>query len=575
MNMSLTRRSFLRASLLGGGSAALIGSFGRVLSGTALAQSASPGAPKYKALVCVFLYGGNDSNNMLIPSDESYTYYQQIRGPNASPPSSDFFIPQDQLLPALTGSNPYPGFNPPTVGGQPNTNWYGLNNQMPMLASLLPVTGGGGPLAFVCNVGTASFPQAQLMTATATDQSMWPVNLYSHLDQQREWQTSQANPSPTSPPNYGWGGVVGQFLAPLVGGTVPVVISTDEGAIFTMPDTQLPNGSLPYVTLGGTIPVPVPGAAQNAQIIFTEGSELMTSMNGIISLAAANGQVVATAVAAGTPGGADGGACDGGAGGSPRLVGAPASWVCNGYPDDPSGSTIFDQLNLVAETIAGRAAAGGALPVREIFFVGFGLFDSHKNQAHEQGGWYTPLGSQQGSATPPPGSDVTGNLLAQLDGALFAFYTAMKNLGLGSQVTTFTMSDFSRTFASASGDGTDHAWGSHQIVLGDDVLGGVLYGQDPSQLLSTYVNGQTNGTNVYDAGAVDSTPIWSSGEGRWIPALSVCQYGYTLAHWLVSGLSGADLMTQIQPVAFSALSGTNSAGKLWFPKSTWDIGFLG
>ena len=92
-----------------------------------------------------------------------------------------------------------------------------------------------------------------------------------------------------------------------------------------------------------------------------------------------------------------------------------------------------------------------------------------------------------------------------------AFYNATKELNLAQNVTTFTMSDFSRTYQQASGGGTDHAWGSVPIVLGGAVLGGDIYGQLPTFALA---GPDDVGTN-----------------GRWIPRISIDQYGATLATW--------------------------------------------
>ena len=100
-------------------------------------------------------------------------------------------------------------------------------------------------------------------------------------------------------------------------------------------------------------------------------------------------------------------------------------------------------------------------------------------------------------------------LMKELNDALVAFYQSMVELGLGDKVTVFTASDFGRTLTS-NGDGTDHAWGSHQLVLGDAVNGGNIYGTMPSLAI--------NSDN-------------DIGEGRIIPSLSMDQYAATLAKW--------------------------------------------
>jgi uncharacterized protein (DUF1501 family) len=159
----------------------------------------------------------------------------------------------------------------------------------------------------------------------------------------------------------------------------------------------------------------------------------------------------------------------------------------------PSNSPFAAQLNEVAKLIQVRAALG---VTRQIFFVGYGNFDTHGGQ----------LGDQAA-------------LLGEVGPALGAFYQATEELNVAQQVTAFTCSDFGRTFQPNSAAGSDHAWGSHHIILGGAVKGGKIYGTFPTQVLGGADDAGTN--------------------GRWLPSTASAQYAATLAQWF--GLPASDL----------------------------------
>jgi len=133
-------------------------------------------------------------------------------------------------------------------------------------------------------------------------------------------------------------------------------------------------------------------------------------------------------------------------------------------------------------------------------------------------------------AVTSPTTGTHANLLAQVSGAMKAFYDATVQLGVASQVTTFTLSDFSRTWVPNGTLGTDHAWGSHQFVMGGSVLGREFYGMPGS-----------NGTvfPTLAANGPDDTDSGTNARGRWIPTVAIDQYGATLASWI--GVANADL----------------------------------
>jgi len=167
----------------------------------------------------------------------------------------------------------------------------------------------------------------------------------------------------------------------------------------------------------------------------------------------------------------------------------------------PANNSLATQLQQIAQVIQVRAALGTG---RQIFFASLDGFDTHSNQLPIQSG-----------------------LLTQLSAAMNAFYLATQELNVSQQVTTFTMSDFARALQPNSASGSDHAWGSHHIVLGGAVKGGQLYGSYPTLALA----------GPDDAGS----------NGRWIPTTAAAQYAATLAAWFGVGDSDLNAVLPVLP----------------------------
>jgi uncharacterized protein (DUF1501 family) len=172
-------------------------------------------------------------------------------------------------------------------------------------------------------------------------------------------------------------------------------------------------------------------------------------------------------------------------------------------------SNFSKQLLAIAKVIEARASLGAQ---RQVFLATLGSFDTHTNQLNQQQALY-----------------------ADLAASVAAFHGAMADIGAGADVTSFTLSDFSRTFEANTGGGTDHAWGSHQLVAGGAVKGGSVYGTMPTLTLGG--------------------PDDEGSEGRWIPTIAVDQYAATLASWF--GASPAALATVLPNLAAFAPSTLN------------------
>jgi uncharacterized protein (DUF1501 family) len=433
--MAFSRRDFLKrtcCTAAAGFAAASLNRFGLV---NALAQSAQD----YKALVCVFLFGGNDSNNMVVPlSSSGYSSYQQIR--------SVLALPQGSLLPIA----------PPSAGS------FGFHPKFPEMQSLFNQK----HLAVLTNVGTLVRPTTRAQFQQR--QVNLPQNLFSHEDQQAQMQTAALDGNGQT----GWAGRTADKIQSIYGGTFPVIISLAGTNIFCegLTARSIESSGDPTKLLSGF------GSSAESQgrmsalqslLTFDTGVSLIQQASSITGNALQDSNALATALAA-----------------------APALATVF-----PANNGLANQLKQVAQIISARSALGLQ---RQIFFVSIGGFDTHSDQLNAH-----------------------NNLYTQLSQAMNAFYQATMEIGAASQVTSFTLSDFSRTYAPDSTSGTDHAWGGHHLIMGGAVKGGDFYGTFPTLAL---------------AGPDDAT-----NEGRWIPTTSLDQYAGTLANWF--GVATADLPT--------------------------------
>ncbi|MDX6576856.1 MAG: hypothetical protein QOE96_2809 [Blastocatellia bacterium] len=482
--MSKSRRQFLKTSVCGLTGVAMLASLDKLNLVNAMVQQQTESAADYKALVCIFLSGGSDCNNMVIPFDD-YASYNAVRG------ASQLGLTQSQITntkitPSNTSGVAY-AFHPNL---SPEANNAGV---LPGL--LKPWT--DGKLAILCNVGSLVRP---ITRAQYSANIGHPYQLFSHSDQVNQQMTSIGNTTGQS----GWGGRIADKTNALNGPVaLPMNISLAGTSLFAsgINSRQLAIGAAP-TSLANLLNLTWNGPAGANP--FNSGSSFRTllSFDQGTTLVKASTDTTTSAMTADT---------------ALNQAGVPA--LSATFPN----TTLGNQLKQIANLLKIKSTLGFASG-RQIFFCSLGGFDTHTNETGSD-----PTNPAGGAAQ----SGTQGALLTQVSQALRAFYDEMVAQGLSNNVTTFTLSDFGRTFqpsgSGAGSVGTDHAWGSHAFIMGGAVQGGAFYGStrpDGSGLPYGYPALQL-------AGPDDTT----SNRGQWIPTTSIDQYAATLATWYGLALS--------------------------------------
>ncbi|MEO6130248.1 MAG: DUF1501 domain-containing protein [Saprospiraceae bacterium] len=444
-NHPISRRNFFgQASCAAIGISTLYSSLVnlKALSALSVANSTTVADPEYKALICLFQSGGNDSFNMLMPrSSSEYAEYAATR--------SNIAIPQDQMLPIF----------PDNAGGR----LFGIHPTMVRSQQLF----NEGKMAFVSNVGTLVQPTTK--DEYSQGQANLPLGLYSHSDQGQQWMTGL----PNQRSGTGWGGKVADIIKDMNSSpNISMNLSLSGTNIFQTGQNTIEFALDPYRGSSGingygnveewNVFDRLRTKAINSMIEYEYQDMFQKTYIDVIRKSKDGHEQFQEAIG-----------------------------------NVPEFQTVFTDnylshaFQMAAYSIAAHEALGMK---RQIFFIDYGGWDSHDEV----------LATQQG-------------LLFELDAAFGEFSDAMVELGLSNQVTTFSLSEFSRTLTS-NGNGTDHAWGGNVMVMGGDVKGKNIYGEYPTLALQSSLE---------------------LGSGVMLPQLSADQYFAELALWF--GINPSDL----------------------------------
>jgi uncharacterized protein (DUF1501 family) len=385
-----------------------------------------------KALVCLFLAGGCDTFNLLIPRDSSGGYDEYAASRSA------MAIPQADLIPLnFTDS----------LGRN-----FGLHPSCPRLAEMFNGMGGDVTkkrVSLMANIGTLVEPipnkQAYLNGSVGI-----PKALFSHRDQIEQWQTSVPQGMQIL---TGWGGRAADVIH--------TALNTEQTAGYYMPMNFSLAGNSAFqigqsqgqfvITSGGALSFT--GASSNSAVHLAKQQALRAAVASPVEdhyqnlFQRTHAQITTNSIDRGTQFQTS---FD-----SPGVVNnlnVETVLAGAGFPNH----WLSDQFKAAVKTIAIRESLKLK---RQTIFIEYGGWDHHAEL----------LLNQQ-------------KMLTTLDGVLYAFQKSLELLGLAEDVVTFTCSDFGRTLRS-NGQGTDHAWAGNQLVMGAPVTGGVIRGKFPSLLL--------------------------------------------------------------------------------------------
>ncbi|MEM1119027.1 MAG: DUF1501 domain-containing protein [Bacteroidota bacterium] len=448
--MSLSRRKFLgQASCAAIGSTTALSTLVNLFSVNTAAARPAKVNNDYKALVCILLAGGHDSFNMLMPRDA--TRWNQYNATRSG-----------LAIPRVGGTNnshpPMLAINPTNAG---SGKQYGVHPSFSGIKNLFE----NGQAAFLSNVGTLAVPIAN-RTQYRSSSYKKPLGLFSHSDQIQQWQTSV----PRDRQAVGWGGRMADVMHDLHNNAnISMNISLSGKNVFqagnTMSEYSIKstgNGAvgleaIPWRSNAGFL-TNIRDNAVESMIAKDYANLLQSSLSDLTQNSIDAQEQFSNAIGALPP-----------------------------LNTTFSDHYLSQNMRMAAKTIAAHDGLGMN---RQTFFMTFGGWDHHDEVINNQLYMYDVLSR-----------------------AISEFYTALQEIGMENDVTTFTISDFGRTLTS-NGNGSDHAWGGNQLVVGGAVKGKKIYGSFPDLGLDYNAN-----------------PLNVNQRGSLIPTTSVDEYFAELALW--------------------------------------------
>ena len=462
MKTNINRRSFIRqASCAAIGGTTFMSTLMnlKALNAASIFNSSIAYGDDYKALICLFKSGGNDSFNMLIPTTANeYVDYAASRSNLAIDNSLNLNV---QNTPGRT---------------------FGIHPSLPGMQEMF----NDGALSFIANVGTLIEPINRDEFYNGLKKV--PLGLYSHADQAQHWQTSV----PHGRVSTGWGGKISDILqAANSNQKISMSMSLSGSNVFQTGNQTVEYALDPYDGSRGILEDnedwllnSVRHRALNSMVDVQYQDIFKQSYKEVIRISREGNVQFQEALT------------------NPPSFNTPFS-----------DNYLSQSFHMAAKVIAAREELGMR---RQIFFIDYGGWDHHDEVL-----------------------DAQNEMFGEVDGALFQFNAAMKQLELADCVTTFTISEFGRTLTS-NGNGTDHGWGGNVSVMGGAVNGGNIFGEYPSLKLD----------NPLDIGS-----------GVFIPTTSPDEYFAELALWF--GVPNTDLNMLFPNLSnFYSIGGSNPIGFL-------------